>query len=117
MEKYIQVKNNEKIVIYQLNESEAAKELLTLLPLQKEVENFSNNEKIVYLPKALNTQNTPMAQHGIETLSYFEPWHNIVFYYDDFGPYPGLYQIGKLVKGQEYIKDFQGLVEISEYHE
>lgn len=116
MKKYIQVKNNEHIVIYELNNSDAAKDFLTLLPLKKEVENFSNNEKIILLPRALTTKNTPMASHGIDTLSYFEPWHNVVFYYNDFGPYPGLYQIGKLVQGQEFIKDFNGYVEISEYN-
>ena len=117
MKRYIQVKNQEKIIIYQLNESEAAKSLLAQLPLSKEVENYSHNEKIVYLSSTLDTAKTPSATGGIETLAYFEPWGNLVFYYGDFGPYPGLYELGQLVQGQEYIQHLSGTVEISEYHE
>lgn len=115
MDKYIQIRNNDKIVIYKLNESEAAKDLYGLLPIKNAVENFSHNEKIVYLPKSLNTENTPKSTHGIETLSYFAPWDNLVFYYDEFGPYSGLYKLGECVQGQKNIKEFNGIIEITKY--
>ncbi len=117
MNEYIQIKNQDKIIIYKLNHSRAARDLIALLPLNQEVENYAHNEKITYLPKKIKTQKTPLARGGIKTLAYFEPWHNLVFYYDDFGPYPGLYELGQLVKGQENIKKLSGMIEISEYHE
>lgn len=51
MNEYIQIKNQDKIVIYKLNHSQAARDLIALLPLNQEVENYAHNEKITYLPK------------------------------------------------------------------
>lgn len=49
----IVVKSDQYSVAYQLNNSQAAKELYAQLPLTLKVENYSDNEKIFYPPKEL----------------------------------------------------------------
>ena len=44
----IEVKGNGKMIVYELNDSQAAKDLYAQLPLSMEVENFSTNEKVFY---------------------------------------------------------------------
>lgn len=107
----IKVTNQSNQIIFALNESEAAKSLYQQLPLEINVENYSNNEKIFYPPKSLITQNTPLLKSGQEgTLGYFSPWKNVVLYYGSCGSYNGLYILGEAVKGKEYIKNLSGTI-------
>jgi hypothetical protein len=109
----INVNFNENLVVFELNSSNAAKELYSMLPLEVAVENFSNNEKIFYLPKKLDTKNTSLANAKIGTLAYYAPWGNVVMFYGDFGSASGLYELGKVVIGSEHIKNMSGTIKIS----
>ena len=51
MERIIYVKGNNGTVVFELNSSKAADDLWKQLPLETEVGNFSNNEKIFYPEK------------------------------------------------------------------
>ncbi|HEY9128664.1 MAG TPA: cyclophilin-like fold protein [Sulfurovum sp.] len=108
----ITVHSNGKITVFQLNNSQAAKELYDQLPLSIEVENYSHNEKIFYPPKQLNTSNTPLANAKNGTLAYYAPWGNVVMFYKDFGTASGLYELGEAVSGVEHIKNMYGTIEI-----
>lgn len=112
----IQIENNEATIIYELNESDGAKQLYEQLPLKVEVENFSSNEKIFYPPKELETKNTPMANAKAGTLAYYEPWGNVVMFYGDFGKGQGLYELGKVVSGKNDIKNLKGIITISKLY-
>lgn len=57
----ISVKANGKTTVFELNNSPAAVDLYTQLPLSIKIENYSDNEKIFYPPKKLNTNDTPTA--------------------------------------------------------
>ncbi len=109
----IQVQTEKKkITVFQLNDSEAAKELYAQLPLTIKVEDYSSNEKIFYPPKKLATANTPLADAKAGTLAYFAPWGNVVMFYDRFGSYKGLYALGEAVAGGEYIKQVSGTIKV-----
>ncbi len=100
-------------IIFELNDSQAAKDLFAQLPLQIDVENYSSNEKIFYPPKKLKTANTPLvksAQSG--TLAYYAPWGDVVMFYGRFGSASGLYELGDAVQGAEHIKDLSGSLQI-----
>ncbi len=45
---------------------------------------------------------------GAGGLAYFAPWGNVVMYYGDFGPYSGLYELGKAASGSEAIGELSG---------
>lgn len=108
----ISVKNNGSIVIFELNNSTAAKAFYNQLPMTVEVENYSNNEKIFYPASTLDTSNTPMEKCSTGTLAYFAPWGNIVMFYGDFGKYNGLYNLGNAVESTELIKNLHGTIYI-----
>ena len=57
----IRVTNEEYEIVYQLNDSTAAKGLYEQLPLTLEVKDFSTNEKTFYPPKELDVTDTPVA--------------------------------------------------------
>jgi len=108
----ISVHSNGNTTVFQLNDSQAAKDLYAQLPLSIEVENYSHNEKIFYPPKKLATSDTPLADARTGTLAYYAPWGDVVIFYKEFGTASGLYELGHAVSGMEHIKDFSGMIKI-----
>jgi hypothetical protein len=108
----INVKANDNITIFELNDSPAARDLYAQLPLSIKVENYGNNEKIFYPPKKLNTTDTPKADARVGTLSYYAPWGDIVMFYGNFGSAAGLYELGHAISGSEYIQGMSGTIQI-----
>ena len=97
-------------VIYELNDSPVAQSLLAQLPLSVEVEDYSTNEKIFYPEEELDTSNSPLAQAGAGTLAYYEPWGDVVFFYGDYRENPGLFQLGQVLSGGEYVPEMSGTI-------
>lgn len=108
----IRVTVNNKITEFELNNSQAAKDLYAQLPLIIKVENYSDNEKIFYPPIKLNTTKTPPADAKVGTLAYYAPWGDVVMFYGDFGSATGLYELGHAVSGSEYINAMTGTLRI-----
>lgn len=110
---HIRVKTNDNTVVFELNESSAAKALHDQLPLSIAVESFGSNEKIFYPPKKLRVTDTPLAKGGqAGTLAYYAPWGNVVMFYGSFDSAPGLYKLGEAISGSEHIKGMSGKIEI-----
>lgn len=109
----INVTANGNTIVFQLNDSQAAKDLCGQLPLRIAVENYGNNEKIFYPPKKLGTANTPLVKAAqVGTLAYYAPWGDVVLFYDSFGSAAGLYELGHAVQGAEHIKALSGSIQI-----
>ncbi len=100
-------------VLFELNDSRAAKALYAQLPLTAEIEDFSTNEKVFYPPDKLDTAETPLADAGKGTLAYYAPWGDVVMFYDRFGSGGGLYALGQAVSGEDLIETFSGTAEIT----
>ena len=114
-EMQIKVVSGEYEIIYKLNGSQAAKELYAQLPLTIEVEDFSTNEKVFYPPQKLSVTDTPMASGGKGKLAYFEPWGDVVMFYDSFSENSSLFELGEVVSGQDDIEKLSGIITISAY--
>jgi hypothetical protein len=108
----ISVNANGNKIIFELNNSPAARDLFAQLPLSIKVENYSNNEKIFYPPKKLNTADTPQADAQEGTLAYYAPWGNVVMFYGSFGSAVGLYELGHATSGSEYIPEMSGNIDV-----
>lgn len=114
----IRVKVNGNTAVFELNNSLAARDLYAQLPLSIKVENYSSNEKIFYPPKKLNTSDTPPADGGqAGTLAYYAPWGDVVMFYKGFSSAPGLYELGHVTSGSEYITEMSGTIQIEKYSE
>ena len=111
----ISVEGNGSTIVFELNDSQAARDLYEQLPLSIEVENFSNNEKIFYPPEGLDTSDTPLAEGGAGTLAYYAPWGDVVMFYGGFGSNGSLFELGEAVSGSEQISGLTGTIEISVY--
>ncbi len=114
MTRRIEVTGNTGKVVFELNDSDAAESLWNQLPLEAEVSNFSNNEKIFYPEESLNTANTPIAEGGAGTLAYYRPWGNVVMFYGPFSSNGSLYGLGKAIEGENLISSLSGTIEIKE---
>lgn len=108
----ISVSSDENKIVFKLNNSQASKELYEQLPLNIEVENFGNNEKIFYPPEKLSVSNTPTANAKNGTLAYYAPWGDVVMFYKDFGTAGGLYDLGEVISGKDNIKNLSGTITI-----
>lgn len=114
-EMQIKVVSGEYEIIYKLNGSQAAEEFYAQLPLTIEVEDFSTNEKVFYPPQKLSIIDTPMASGGKGKLAYFEPWGDVVMFYDSFSENSSLFELGEVVSGQDDIEKLSGIITISAY--
>ena len=66
----MRVSFDDQQVTYQLFDNPTTRDLISMLPAELEIEDFSNNEKIVHLPRRLDeSQCTPMLLHGQELAS------------------------------------------------
>ena len=79
-----------------LEENPTSQSFWQQLPLEYKLDNYGNNEKIVYLKEKLSTQNAPSAYTGVAgDITYYAPWGNIAMFTGK-GPYaPGLIYMGK----------------------
>lgn len=112
-DRQIAVRFDDYEVIYELNDSSAACDMLAKLPLSIEVEDYSINEKIFYTETMLDVSDTPLAASGVGTLAYYEPWGDVVFFYGEYDKNASLYELGQAVSGAEYINMMQGAIKIS----
>ena len=108
----IHITANNRITVFELNNSQAAKELYAQLPLSIKVKDYSDNEKIFYPPKKLDTSDSPQADAQAGTLAYYAPWGDVVMFYDNFGSATGLYELGYAVSGKEHISGMTGIIQI-----
>lgn len=109
----IVVKSEEYEIVYELNQSKAARELYGQLPLTLEVEDFSTNEKVFYPPEELYVSDAPLAEGGQGTLAYYSPWADVVMFYDHFDQGNSLYALGKAVSGKENIAKLSGRITVT----
>lgn len=109
----IKVISKEYEIIYELNQSQAAKDLYEQLPLTLEVKDFGTNEKTFYPPKELNIRDAPLANAEKGSLCYYSPWADVVMFYDHFGQGSSLYELGEVISGKEDIEKLSGMIEIT----
>nr|WP_133889353.1 cyclophilin-like fold protein [Streptomyces sp. BK208] len=69
-----------------LNDSPAARDLASLLPLTLDLEDFHDTERIADPPRKLTTEGAPEpAAAKVGDIAYFAPWGNLAIFYKD-GP-------------------------------
>ena len=102
----------DKRIVVALNDTKAAADLLAQLPLTVNVEPYSDNEITFHPARELDTTDGITGGGKAGALGYFAPWNNVVLYYGDFEAYPGLYILGEVTEGAEYISELTGEVQL-----
>ena len=109
----IQIESETVTILCELNDSQAAADLVVQLPLTTEVENFSTNEKTFYPPENLDISDAQLANAEKGTLAYYSPWADVVLFYDHFGQGSQLYELGQVIDGIDEIEALSGTITIT----
>ncbi|HEX6119602.1 MAG TPA: cyclophilin-like fold protein [Dongiaceae bacterium] len=85
-----------------LYDNPSARDLASMLPLDLTIDDYSNNEKIAYLPRKLTEEGSgPFANEATGDVCYYAPWGNLVFFYAGYHYSRGLIRLGRLDGGVE----------------
>jgi predicted MPP superfamily phosphohydrolase len=113
--KQINVTDGTHSVTFELNETSAAQSLYGMLPITKEVQNYSTNEKIFYPETAISYGSDCIEDDcPAGTLALFSPWGNVVMYYGDANKYTGLYVLGHAIEGEDQISELTGNITVTQ---
>jgi hypothetical protein len=103
-------------VIVRLNDSEAARDFVSLLPLRLTFKDHARTEKVSDLPRSLTSKGAPPGfDPSVGDLAYYAPWKNLALYYRDFGYSDGLVPLGAVESGSGSLAHLEGevLVEVA----
>jgi hypothetical protein len=83
-----------------LYDNPSARDLASMLPLDLTIDDYSNNEKIAYLPRKLTEEGSgPFSNEAPGDLCYYAPWGNLAFFYAGYHYSSGLIRLGRLDSG------------------
>ncbi|HGN1707012.1 TPA: cyclophilin-like fold protein [Providencia rettgeri] len=101
----IEIRLDTQIIKAELEDSEITRDFISLLPLTVELADYSSTEKITYLPRKLLTGNTSSGiVPEVGDITYYAPWGNIAIFYQPFSYSSGLFKLGKITQGLEYLE-------------
>ncbi|MDO5532821.1 cyclophilin-like fold protein [Sutterella sp.] len=80
-----------------IEDHDAAKSLIAMLPLDLKFEDYGSVERISYLPRKLTLGNAPTrTTPAAGDLTYYAPWGNLAVFIGSFRTSDGLVPLGKL---------------------
>ncbi|MET7494148.1 cyclophilin-like fold protein [Streptomyces sp900116325] len=80
-----------------LNDSAAAHDFASLLPLTLDLKDFHETERVAHLPRKLDTSGAPdTADPKAGDLAHYAPWQNLALFHRDGETSPGLVILGHL---------------------
>lgn len=80
-----------------LNDTDAARDFASLLPLTITLEDYNATEKIADLPRKLSTTGAPPGSDPeVGDIAYYAPWGNLAIYYRDFAYSAGIVKLGRI---------------------
>lgn len=75
----------------------AARDLVSLLPLDLTIEDYAHNEKIAYLPRKLTEAGAaPFTDEAVGDVCTYAPWGNLVFFHAPYRYARGLIRLGRI---------------------
>jgi hypothetical protein len=83
-----------------LDDTAAARDFASLLPLTLTLEDYASTEKISDLPRKLVTTGAPAGTAATAgDIAYYAPWGNLALFYRSFGYSDGLVRLGRIDAG------------------
>lgn len=81
----------------ELNDTPAARDLLTMLPATLSFKDFGGHEKTARLPRALAMDEMPAGDDpAANEIGYYAPDRVLVLYYEDIGYFSGIVRLGRI---------------------
>jgi hypothetical protein len=98
----IRLRVNGEVVTATIIDNATARDFVALLPMTVTLEDYSQTEKINYLPTRLSTVGAPAGiDPSVGDITYYAPWGNLAIFYKDFGFSRGLIRLGRIDSGIE----------------
>ena len=83
-----------------LEDNPSARDLVSMLPLDLTVGDYSTNEKIAYLPRKLTEEGSGrFGDEAAGDLCYYAPWGNLAMFHGPYRWSRGLIRLGRLDGG------------------
>ena len=106
------VNQNEEIIV-NLDDNQASRDFLEMLPLTLTFEDFNSTEKIATLPNELSIEGQPSGYTPkTGDFAYYAPWGNISIFYKDFRYSDSLYKLGTIESETEIFEDMSNDFEV-----
>ena len=98
----INIRMKDRVIPATLNDSKAAHDFASLLPLSMTLKDYASTEKVSDLPRRLSTDGAPEGfDPSVGDIAYYSPWGNLAIYYRDFEYSSGLVPLGTLASGAD----------------
>lgn len=98
-----------------LNDSRAAQDFASMLPLEVELEDYAKTEKIFYPERKLDTSGAPAGYDpSVGDITYYAPWGDVALFYKDFSYAAGLVSLGTITEGVQYLQSASGSVTVEQ---
>jgi hypothetical protein len=100
----ISIEIDGRVVTGTLDDSAAANDFASLLPLMLSMKDYASTEKISDLPRRLSPQGAPAGlDPSVGDITYYAPWGNLAIFYGDADYARGLIKLGKIDSGIEFL--------------
>jgi hypothetical protein len=102
-----------------LDDSETARDFVSLLPLTLTMTDYNGTEKVSDLPRKLNLEGAPAGfDPSAGDITTFTPWGNLAVFCEDFGYSNGLVPLARIESGLEFFAgqsgDFEMTINVAE---
>jgi hypothetical protein len=85
-----------------LYDNASARDFFSMLPLDLQIDDYADNEKISYLPRKLTEAGSgPFANERAGDVCYYAPWGNLALFHGGYRYSRGLIRLGRLEGGFE----------------
>lgn len=92
-----------------LNDSQASRDFVAMLPLTLTFRDYNATEKVSDLPKPLSLDGSPSGcTPSVGDFAYYAPWGNLAIFYRDFRYSNSLIPLGAIESGVEKLASMQG---------
>lgn len=96
----IRIEINGEVATAILENSVAARDFASMLPMEITLENYADIERIFYLPRKLDTTGEPAGMTPKRgDISYYAPWGNLAIFLDEAAYARGLVKLGTIESG------------------
>jgi len=93
---------NGKVATATLDDTAAARDFASLLPLTLTLTDYASTEKVSDLPRRLSQEGAPTGYDPSPgDITYYAPWGNLAIFYRDFSYSRGLIRLGAIDSGAE----------------
>ena len=100
----ISIEIDGRVITGTLDDSAAASDFASLLPLMLSMKDYASTEKISDLPRRLSPQGAPAGlDPSVGDITYYAPWGNLAIFYGDADYARGLIKLGKIDSGIEFL--------------